>query len=75
MLLAGARSTYDLNEDYEKQLAACRAVTWKTGDRAQLLAKVRQLAGIRRLEELPKPESRESRQRRNGPATASRSCC
>ncbi len=55
MLLAGARSTYNLNEDYEKQLAVSRAEAWKTGDRTQLLSKVRQLAGIRRLEELPKP--------------------
>lgn len=57
MLLAGARSTYDLNEDYEQQLAAPRAEMWKTGDRTRLLAKVRQLAGIRRLEELPRPET------------------
>ena len=57
MLLAGARSTYDLNEEYEKQLAARRAETWQTGDRTQLLAKVRQLAGIRRLEQLPKPKA------------------
>ncbi len=56
MLLERARSTYDLNEDYEKQLAVCRAEAWKTGDRRQLLAKVRQLAGIRRLQELPKPK-------------------
>ena len=54
MLLAGARSAYDLNEDYEKELAVRRAEMWKTGDRGQLLAKVRQIAGIRRLEELPK---------------------
>ena len=57
MLLAGARSTYDLNEDYEKQLAVRRAEKWMAGDRTQLLAKVRQLAGIRRLEELPKPKA------------------
>ncbi len=55
MLLAGARSTYDLNEDYEKELAAGRAITWNTCDRTQSLAKVRQLAGIRRLNELPRP--------------------
>jgi len=54
MRLPGARSTYDLNEDYEKQLAVRRAEKWKTGDRTQLLAKVRLLAGVRRLEELPK---------------------
>ncbi|MGA2255632.1 MAG: alpha/beta hydrolase family protein [Thermoguttaceae bacterium] len=57
LLLAGARSTYDLNEDYEKQLAVRRAEMWKMGDRVQLLAKVRQLAGIRRMEELPKPKA------------------
>ena len=57
MLLAGARSTYDLNEDYEKQLAVRRTETWKAGARTQLLARVRQLAGIRRLEELPRPKA------------------
>ena len=57
MLLAGARSTYDLNEDYEKQLAVRRTETWKAGVRTELLARVRQLAGIRRLEELPRPNA------------------
>ena len=56
MLLPGARSTYELNEEYEKQLAPRRAEAWKTGDRNRLLAEVRQLAGIRRLEDLPRPE-------------------
>lgn len=55
MLLPGARSVYELNEDYEKTLAPRRTEAWKTGDRAALLAKVRQLAGIRRLDELPQP--------------------
>jgi dienelactone hydrolase len=55
MLMPGARCTYQLNEDYEKQLAPRRAEAWKAGDRAALLAKVRQVAGIRRLEELPQP--------------------
>jgi len=55
MLLPGARSAYDLNEDYENQLAPRRAAAWKDGDRAELLAKVRQLAGIGPLEKLPKP--------------------
>ena len=57
MLLEGARSTYDLNEDYEKQLAVSRAAAWKEGNWPRLLAKVRQLAGVRRIEELPKVES------------------
>ena len=56
MLLPGARSTYDLNEEYENQLATRRAEAWKTGDRNRLLAEVRRLAGIRRLENLPRPE-------------------
>lgn len=57
MLLPGARSTYDLNEEYENQLVPRRAERWKTGKRDQLLAEVRRLAGIRRLGELPKPEA------------------
>ena len=55
MLLPGARSVYDLNEDYERQLAPRRAESWKTGNRGTLLAAVRQLAGIRKLDALPKP--------------------
>jgi dienelactone hydrolase len=54
MLLEGARSAYDLNIDYEKQLAAKREKTW-SGDKAAALAAVRKLAGIRPLEELPEP--------------------
>lgn len=56
MLLPGARSTYDLNQQYENQLAPRRAARWKTDDRDQLLAEVRRLAGIRRLGDLPKPQ-------------------
>ena len=58
MQLPGARSTYDLNEDDEKQLAPRRAQAWKNGDRAELLAQVRRLAGIRALADLPKLEAR-----------------
>ncbi|MHC4404260.1 MAG: alpha/beta hydrolase family protein [Planctomycetota bacterium] len=56
MLLPRARSTYDLNEEYENQLAPRRAASWKTGDRDQLLAEVRRLVGIRRLDDFPQPE-------------------
>jgi dienelactone hydrolase len=59
MLLEGARSTYDLNRDFEKQLAEHRKQLWATADRAHLLDKVRVLAGIRKLAELPKPELQE----------------
>lgn len=55
LLLPGARSVYELNEDYERTLAPRRAESWKAGDQAQRLNRVRQLAGVRRLEELPKP--------------------
>ena len=56
MSLPGARSVYDLNEDYENQLAPRRAAAWAKGDQAALLDQVRQLAGIRKLAELPTPE-------------------
>jgi hypothetical protein len=59
MLLPGARSVYDLNDDYEKQLADRRAALWKRTDRQDLLEKVRQVAGIRRLASLPKPQVEE----------------
>jgi hypothetical protein len=56
MSLPGARSVYDLNEDYENQLAKRRESTWAGGDRAALLEQVRRLAGVRKLAELPKPQ-------------------
>jgi dienelactone hydrolase len=56
MNIDGARSTYDLNRDYEKELAARRKKLWTTGDKAELLDEVRKIAGIRRLEELPEPK-------------------
>jgi hypothetical protein len=57
MHLPHARSVYDLNADYEKELAPRRAAAWKSADRAVLLAKVRQAAGVRTLEKLPKPKA------------------
>lgn len=55
MSLPGARSVYDLNEDYENELAMRRAALWAQGERTQLLAEVRRLIGARRLAELPQP--------------------
>jgi dienelactone hydrolase len=55
MSLPGARSVYDLNEEYENELAKRREFAWGTGDRTALLGKVRQVAGIRSLADLPKP--------------------
>jgi len=55
MSIEGARSVYDLNEDREKALAQQRKKLWATSDRAKLLDQIRQIAGIRKLGELPKP--------------------
>jgi len=56
MNIDGARSTYDLNRDYEKVLATRRKQLWATDDKAEMLDKVRKIAGIRKLEELPEPK-------------------
>jgi dienelactone hydrolase len=55
MRIEGARSTYDLNEEYEKEWAARRKQLWATTSRAQLLGNVRRVAAIRPLSELPLP--------------------
>jgi hypothetical protein len=56
MLLKGARSTYDLNRDYEKKLAKRRRQLWNVRNQRQLLGRVRKLAGIRKLTDLPEAE-------------------
>jgi dienelactone hydrolase len=56
MQLPDARSAYDLNEDYEKELAKRREAAWANKDRAALLRRVRQIAGIRKLDQLPLPQ-------------------
>lgn len=55
MLLPEARSAYDLNEDYENELAKRRQSLWAGEHRDALLDGVRRLAGIRRLPDLPQP--------------------
>ncbi len=56
MALKGARSTYDLNRDYEKKLSKQRKKLWTTKTRKEMLNRVRELAGVSRLTELPKPK-------------------
>jgi len=56
MALKGARSTYDLNRDYEKKLVKQRKKSWTTKSRMTLLNQVRKIAGIRKLTELPEPK-------------------
>jgi dienelactone hydrolase len=55
MSLPGARSVYDLNDDYEKQLLLSRVANWATWGRKPPLDEVRKIAGIRKLADLPKP--------------------
>jgi hypothetical protein len=56
MNIDGARSTYDLNRDFEKELASRRKKLWADKSRAELLDEVRRIAGIRKLAELPEPK-------------------
>lgn len=56
MSIEGARSTYDLNRDYEKDLTERRKQLWAAKDRAELLEQVRSIAGVRRLAEIPQPQ-------------------
>lgn len=56
MLIKGARSVYDLNREYEKDLAKRRKKLWASTERSELLSQVREVAGIRRLSEFPNPE-------------------
>ncbi|MBM4027123.1 MAG: hypothetical protein FJ280_17215, partial [Planctomycetes bacterium] len=59
MHLEGARSTYDLNRDYEKELAARRKELWDKSPREDMFKRIRLLAGIRALDELPEPKVQE----------------
>ena len=59
MHLQAARSTYDLNRDEEKRLAAHRKPLLSTMSRSNWLCRVRQKAGIRPVAELPEPEVRD----------------
>ncbi len=56
MNLDSARSTYDLNRDFEKDLAGRRKKQWANKGHAELLNEVRNIADIRSLAELPKPK-------------------
>ena len=55
MSLPDAKSVYDLNREYETELAKRRAALWSSATSASLLAEVRRMAGIRALADLPRP--------------------
>jgi hypothetical protein len=56
MLLDGARSVYDLNRDYAQELKIRRENLWKTTPLEKLLERVAEIAGVRPLEDLPRPD-------------------
>ena len=56
MLLEGARSVYDLNRDYARELLTRRKKLWENTPQDELLEKVAQIAGVRPLASLPQPE-------------------
>ncbi len=56
MLLEGARSTFDLNRDCERELAEKRRRLWKEKPQEEMLRRVAEIAGVRRLETLPEPK-------------------
>ena len=56
MLLPGARSVYDLNMDLEEKLSQSRKQFWQQTGTAGCLDAVRRITGIRKLDELPKPQ-------------------
>jgi len=56
MLLDGARSVFDLNRDYGRELAARRKRLWNETPPEEMLRRVAELAGVRRLNDLPEPK-------------------
>ncbi|MHC4741547.1 MAG: alpha/beta hydrolase [Planctomycetota bacterium] len=59
MELEGARSTYDLNRDLEKTLAEKRRKLWANTEKAEILDKIRKMAGIRNLADIVEPDVEE----------------
>lgn len=54
--LPGERSVMDLNVEIEQRLAGQRRAFWEKSSAAEALAKVRELAGVRPLDQLPEPK-------------------
>jgi dienelactone hydrolase len=55
ILLPGARTTYDLNADLARELAAKRGPLWAAASLEERRAKVRAVTGIRPLAGIPEP--------------------
>jgi len=60
LLLPGERSVFELNSEIEARLAAERRAWWQNTPRAEALAAVRRLVGVRPLAEIPPPPMTEA---------------
>ena len=58
--LPGARSVFDLNADWEARLATERKKQWAATDRTVMLDRVRKLAGVRPVAQLPQVKAASS---------------
>ena len=59
MLIAGAKSVYDLSAERETRLAEHRKKLWGRAPVTELRDRIRAIAGIRKLAELPEPKVRQ----------------
>ncbi|MFQ5809028.1 MAG: alpha/beta hydrolase family protein, partial [Armatimonadota bacterium] len=57
LLMPGARSIFDVYAEEEQRLAEQRKQLWQESDRDDILGQIRDIAGIRNLEDLPRPET------------------
>jgi len=58
LLDAGERSLFEINDGLNQQLAKERAELWSSGDLGTLRDQVRKVSGIKRLADIPRPESK-----------------
>ncbi len=58
MLLPGERSVFDINAEYESQLAAKRREFWAKNQKADALKAIRETVKVCELDKLPQPKSR-----------------
>ncbi len=55
MLIENARSAYDLNRNFNKQIAEKRTKMWQNQTANTMLEKVRQIVNVRKPDDLPRP--------------------
>ena len=55
LLMPGAKSIFDLNAEYEKELREQRRLLWNTSSPEKIRAEIRRASSIRGLADLPRP--------------------